>query len=415
MIPASRLRTKSINLLTAWFGLAMGIMVVIPSTFSVFFDDIENEFGWDRAQVSLAFSLFLLASTFAFPLVGLLLDKFGARKIIIPAILTFMVGMLSFKYWVDGLWMYYATFIVIGVASAGTSTLTYFQVVTRSFSTRRGLALGMANSGTGVGALCFPFLGYLLLEAYGWRNAYLLLGIGITIISIPAILAGLNDKFVDTPDSKLEIEQRVTLAPDVSRAKALRSRSFWIIGVAFFCGATTLVAFLIHLVPMLTDRGLSIQTAAIAASSFGVAQLFGRLMTGYLLDKLNASYIAAGLWVIATITFLILGAGASGNSLIVATVVLGLAWGSEGDVLGYFVGRYFGLKFFGAIYGSLLTMHLLGGALGPYLLGSGFEYFGSYTFMLIGMAAMTTFAAILILFVGPYPTNTLKTNVITMV
>ena len=261
---ASRLRTKSINLLTAWFGLALGIMVVIPSTFSVFFDDIVNEFGWDRAQVSLAFSLFLLASTFAFPLVGLLLDKFGARKIIIPAILTFMVGMLSFKYWVDGLLMYYATFLLIGVAAAGTSTLTYFQVITRSFKTRRGLALGLANSGTGVGALCFPFLGYLLLEAYGWRNAYLILGIGITIISIPAILAGLNDQFVDSPDTDLKMRGKLTSAPDISPARALRSRTFWVIGIAFFCGATTLVAFLIHLVPMLTDRGLSTQTAAIA-------------------------------------------------------------------------------------------------------------------------------------------------------
>ncbi len=407
---ASRLRTKSINLLTAWFGLALGIMVVIPSTFSVFFDDIVNEFGWDRAQVSLAFSLFLLASTLAFPLVGLLLDKLGARKIIIPAILTFMVGMLSFKYWVDGLLMYYATFLLIGVAAAGTSTLTYFQVITRSFKTRRGLALGLANSGTGVGALCFPFLGYLLLEAYGWRNAYLILGIGITIISIPAILAGLNDQFVDSADTDLEIGGKLTSAPDISPARALRSRTFWVIGIAFFCGATTLVAFLIHLVPMLTDRGLSIQTAAIAASSFGVAQLCGRLLTGYLLDKISASYIAAGLWTISTITFLVLATGVSGYSLFAATVVLGLAWGSEGDVLGYFVGQYFGLKFFGAIYGSLLTMHLLGGAAGPYFLGSGFEYFGSYTFMLIGMAGLTTFAAILILFVGPYPTFSTKTN-----
>ena len=96
-MPDSRLRTKSINLFTAWFGLGLGIMVVIPSTFSVFFDDVANEFGWNRAQVSLAFSLFLLASTIAFPLIGRLVDQFGARKIIIPCVLTFMLGMLSFK------------------------------------------------------------------------------------------------------------------------------------------------------------------------------------------------------------------------------------------------------------------------------------------------------------------------------
>ncbi|MFT5132376.1 MAG: MFS family permease [Gammaproteobacteria bacterium] len=401
----SRKFTKSINLLTTWFGLMLGIMVVIPSTFSVFFDDIANEFDWNRAQVSLAFSLFLLASTIAFPIVGRLVDHFGARKIIIPSILTFMLGMISFKYWVDSLWLYYATFLVIGVAAAGTSTLTYFQVVTRSFSKRRGLALGVANSGTAVGALSFPVLGYLLLEAYGWRNAYLLLGIGITIISIPIILAGLNDKYIDSPltNDSPDANQQATLAPDVTVKMALGSRSFWVIGIAFFCGASTLVAFLIHMVPMLTDRGISAQTAAIAASTFGVAQLCGRLMAGFLLDKYFAPYIAAAMWSITTITFLILGAGASGSTLVVTTAILGLAWGSEGDVLAYFVGRYFGLKFFGAIYGLLLSMHLLGGAVGPYLLGLGFDRFGSYTVTLMCMAATTAFAALLILFVGPYP------------
>ena len=85
--------------------------------------------------------------------------------------------------------------------------------------------------------------------------------------------------------------------------------------------------------------------------------------------------------------------------------------GSEGDVLGYFVGRYFGLKNFGVIYGSLLTMHLLGGVVGPYLMGLGFDSFGSYTVMLVGMAAITTFATVLILFVGPYPTARANTGV----
>ena len=176
------------NLITAWFGLMLGIMVVVPSTFSVFFDDVAKEFDWNRAQVSLAFSLFMLVSAIAFPFVGRLVDRIGARKIIIPCILIFMTGTLSFKYLVDSLWLYYATFIVIGVAAVGTSTLTYFQVVTRSFTMKRGLALGVANSGIGFGAWCFPIIGYLLLEAFGWRNAYLILGIGITIISIPSCI-----------------------------------------------------------------------------------------------------------------------------------------------------------------------------------------------------------------------------------
>ena len=91
------------------------------------------------------------------------------------------------------------------------------------------------------------------------------------------------------------------------------------------------------------------------------------------------------------------------NVLLVAAALLGLAWGGEGDVLAYLVGRYFGLEFFGAIYGVFMTMHLLGGVSGPYLVGLGFDILGSYTVMLGLMAAIITFAAVLILFIGRYP------------
>jgi len=404
-MPGSRKYTKAVNLLTAWIGLALGIMVVIPHTFSVFFEHIARDFDWNRGQVSLAWSVFIFASTISFPLMGRLVDRFGARKVIIPSVLTFLAGMLSFKYLMNGLPVYYLTYFIIGIAACGTSTRAYFSVVTRSFSRRRGLALGVANSGTAIGALSFPYIAYLLVEAFGWRDAYLMLGIGITLVTVPVVLAGLDDRYIDTAgDSAKAGEHAVaTLAADVPATEALRSPTFWIIGIAFFSGASTLIGFLIHLVPMLTDRGISAQTAAIATSTFGFAQLVGRLIAGFLLDKIPAAWLAAAIWAIATLTFLVLASGVSGGALIAATAVLGLAWGSEGDILAYFVGRYFGLRFFGAIYGSLLMMHLLGGVVGPSVLGIGFDRLGSYTVMLFAMAAVTTFAAALILFVGPYP------------
>ena len=390
------------NLAGAWLGLMLSIMVVIGSTFSVFFENILQETDWSRGQISRAFSIFLLFTVIGLPVIGRLVDRLGSRRVIIPCVFVFALSLLTFYFIDDELYRFYAVFIVIGLVAGGTSTLPYFKVITRSFVQHRGLALGIANSGTGLGQFILPYLAFMLIVAFGWRQAYAIIGIAVLFITLPLVCLCLSETYRDASTAG----GAPAPCPDdhgMELSQALSSRDFWLIGSAFFLGSTTLLGFLIHMVPLLTDRGLSAQTAALAASAFGLSQFLGRLLTGLLLDRFFAPRLIACLWSAGIMIFVLLWSGAGGYTLVACAALLGFAWGGEGDALGYMVGRYFGTLHFGSIYGVLLTLHMLGGVVGPWLMGAGFDALGSYTLILGGMAVLMGIATFLVLLMDAYP------------
>lgn len=396
-------RPPSIILLTSWIGLVLGVIIVMSSTFSVLFGPITTEFGWTRAQVSLAYSLFSLTSTLALPAIGRLVDRVGAQKVIVGCVLIFAATTVLLRF-ITSLWQFCAFFVVLGVVSGGTSTLPYFKVLVRSFATRRGLALGVANSGTAVGTFMFPLVAYRLNAAFGWRDTYATMGIAVALITIPVVLLGLRERAAAFPQTAPAAVSRAEL-PDtqsLTLSEAVRTARFWIVGIAFFTATTALVGYLIHLVPLLRDRGMAAQTAALAASVFGAAQLVGRLAAGFLLDRLATAAVAAGLWILAALSFLLLWAGIAGYPLFACTAIAGLAFGGEGDVLAYLVSRLFGSDSFGRIYSVLLMINLLGAVVGPYMYGVAFDASGSYTMILAVAAGAMLIAVGLILCVrGP--------------
>ena len=393
-------RHPPIILLTSWIGLVLGVIIFTSSTFSVLFGPISSEFGWSRSQLSLAYSLFSLTSTLALPAIGRLVDRAGARQVIVGCTLVFVVTTLLLRF-VTSLWQFYALFVVAGIISGGTSTLPYFKVLIRVFSQRRGLALGIANSGTAVGTLLFPLVAYRLNAAVGWRDTYAMMGVAIAVVVIPVVVFGLREGStspVQTPTSTpASTPTPALLPPGLTLKDAMLTTRFWIVGIAFFTATTALVGYLIHLVPLLKDRGVTAATAALAASIFGGAQLLGRLGAGFLLDKLATPVVAAGLWLLASLAFFILWSGVSGYPLLICTALVGLAFGGEGDVLAYLVGRLFGSDSFGRIYSVLLMINLLGAVVGPYLFGAAFDTTGNYTIVIAGTAGATLLAAVLIL------------------
>lgn len=381
------------TLFTAWLGLVMGVIIVMSSTFSVLLGSISAEFGWSRSTVSLAYSLFSLTSTLALPLIGRLVDQLGARTVIVTCAAAFAVLTFLLRF-ATGTATFYALFVLIGLISGGTSTLPYFKVLVASFVERRGFALGVANSGTAAGTFLFPLAAQWLNTTTGWRNTYLALGCVVALVTIPIVLGCLREPAGPVDSSA---KARPTRGGAFTLTQALKVPAFWIIGIAFFIATTALVGYLIHVVPLLKDRGLSAQTAALAASVFGAAQLLGRLGTGFLLDKVSGAVVAAGLWIIAAGAFGLLWSGLSGTALLACTALAGLAFGGEGDVLAYLVSRLFGAGSFGRIYSVLLMINLLGGVAGPYLFGLAFDATGGYHTVL-GLAALTTaIAAALIL------------------
>ncbi len=360
-----------------------------------------DAFGWTRGQVSLGFTLATLTAMLAMPLTGWLTDRIGARRPILVSMTVFGAAYASLSLLTPHLWHLYAVFLLLGLVGPGTSAIPHASLITRWFAERRGLALGVAMCGTALGGVIWPSATRTLMDQFGWRNAYAVSGGAVLLIAVPLMLLLLKEPAKSARAS----EQSVTDAPaeGLTRSEALRGSLLWLLIGAFFVISMSIQACMIHLPALLTDRGMSPVNAAFAASLLGAAGMIGRLGTGYLLDLLPADRVPTlAFTVVAAGIFLLFG-GATGTGAYVAAMLIGFGYGAESATIPYLVGRYFGLRSFGEIYSYLFISVPLGGALGPTLMGVGFDRLGSYQLALLICGGATIVAALALLRLGSYP------------
>jgi MFS family permease len=382
--------------------------IIVP-TFGVFLKPLSQEFGWSRAQISLAFSLSTVGLTLTVPGIGRLVDRFGARRVIVPAALLFGLSVLSLSFLSASLWHFYGIYLLMGVVGSGTTPVPYAKVISRWFDRNRGLALGLAVAIMTVGGSIMPSLAQAFIAGVGWRQTYVLLGLlamGVTILVVGFFLKETPEMMGLGPDG--ESVRQAAMSKQGGREKGLsvsetwQTSTFWLMVGAVFLMSVSFHGYIIHLVPLLTDRGLSAQSAALAASLAGGASLAGRIGIGYLLDRFFAPYVAVWFFCGFALGIALLWSEAAGGLVFVAVVLVGLGVGAELDFMPYAVSRYFGLRAFGEIYSYIFAAFTLGGVIGPLLMGIGFDATGSYSLVLatFGVAALT--AAGLISRLGPY-------------
>jgi MFS family permease len=397
-------------ILVAAIGLSMGYGPIVTFTFGVFFKPLSQEFGWNRAQVSLAFSLSLLIMSVAFPFVGRLVDRFGARRVIVPSVLFFGFGLICFSLLSARLWHLYALYLILGVVGGGTAPVPYSNVISHWFDKRRGLALGLAMVGLGLSTFIMPSLAQTLITTGGWRQAYIVIGLMVMVVAIPVVALFLTETpqmLGLAPDGETTGSQAARSDPQqegMSLPEAWHTDTFWLMVSAFFLMSASVHGCLIHLVPLLTDRGVSAQNAALATSLLGGALLLGRVGAGYLLDRFFASAVAVCFFCGAALGFILLWSGVTGSLAFAAAFLVGLGMGAEGDIIAYLVSRYFGLRAFGEIYGYAFAAFTLGGVVGPLLMGVGFDSTGSYGLVLSAFVVAALSAAGLMTRLGPYRT-----------
>jgi len=173
------------------------------------------------------------------------------------------------------------------------------------------------------------------------------------------------------------------------------------LSATFFFVAMALLGSSGHVVPLLTDRGLSPAAATATFGLFGLSTLSGRLLSGYLIDRIFASYIATFFW-LAPIGGFVLLVGGTGVLPATGVILIGLGLGTEVDLIAFMISRYLGLRAFGTLYGLFFMMFALGGAVGRFLGGYLFDLAGSYKPALIGAAAALAVAVVLINRLGAY-------------
>jgi MFS family permease len=377
-------------------GLFWGVPVTVYC-FSVFLKPLMQEFHAGRGAVSFGFTLHLVAAAFSAPLAGWLIDRYGSRSVVLIGTAAFASILLANRLFSANLGGFYFFCVLLGIALQGVGPLPYGDHVSRWFDRNRGLAIGLMILGIGLGAMLMPSLAQHLIARFGWHVAYSVFGGAVLLIALPTEMFLLR-----TRPEKLGFSPDGGNAPRGLSAKtAWRSGTFWLLVCAFFLVSASVQGCVIHMVAMLADRGVSIERAALGSSLVGVAVLIGRVGTGYLLDRLFAPHLAAVVFGAASVGIALLWLGAP-SLLFAGAFLIGLGLGAEVDFIAYLTGRYFGLRAFGKIYSSIFAAFGFSGALGPLIMGVGFDRTGSYRAPLLFFFFATLLAAAVMTQLGPY-------------
>jgi predicted MFS family arabinose efflux permease len=332
-----------------------------------------------------SFALAAITVALVSPFIGMLLDRFPPRRIILPSILIFAAALASLSRLGPGIRQFFITFFVLGLVANGTAQFAYTRTILTWFQRHRGFALALILTGSGVGSILIPPITQWVIGQHGWRSAYLLLG-GIALLGFPLTALLVRNRPVAAAPQH-------DSASSIGVRSALASAAFWLL-----CGITVLSAFsenglVTNLAAILTDHGVTARSAALALSVRGGAGIIGRLGVGLLIDRFSAQRIQTCILLLAAIGTLVLAFAGSSVVALVGAMFLGVGLGSEADVLPYLLAHYFGRKHFSVLYGLSWTAYAIGGATGPMFIGHLYDRAGAYSSRYIVYLAAFAFAA----------------------
>lgn len=376
-------------------ALFVGNGPMLMYTFGVFLKPLTAEFGVTRGELASSQMTAAVLAAVLMPFIGMAMDRWGVRRVLIPSICIYAVNIVLIGM-SPSLAVFAILWTLTGATGAAQGPISYVKSISAFFESRRGLALGIAMAGTGLGAALMPQAAQALIDMVGWRQAYMLMAGLMVAIALPAALM-----FVREPAEAAGTHDTASsdVLPGMRIGEALRSRSFWMMAASVLMVSTVVNGSMVHVVPLLTDRGYSPTAAAAMMLGVGFSTMAGRLMAGYLVDRFFAPYVATFFFALCVGG---LGLLASGQLPLLGIIALGLAAGTEIDLVGYLTSRYFGQKRFGQIYGYMFAGFTVGAGLGPLALATAYDRFDSYVIAFLGFGGVMVVATLLLLALGPY-------------
>lgn len=374
--------------------VTMAIGVNARTAFSLLFAPILDEFGWDRGATAGAFSFGFLVAAVMSPLIGRLMDRLGPRYVMELGVVLIAGGLLLAPLTSQPWHLYLTIGVMVGGGSIclGYSGQSLF--LPNWFIRQRGLAIGIAFAGVGVGSVTVLPAFQALIEDAGWRTACAALGILVVVVLAPINLLlhkrpediGLKPDGDDVQDSVNAPVSNVVDAEwasvDWTLARAIRTARFWWIAAGFFCGLYVWYAVQVHQTKYLLDIGFSRGVAAWALGLVSLVGVPGQIALGYLSDRIGREWV----WCISGIGFalcfallILLAAMPSLPLVLLMVLAQGLLGYGCTSVMGAVVLEIFQGKQFGSIFGTLMLAALAGGAAGPWVTGALHDYYGNYT------------------------------------
>lgn len=359
--------------------LSMSISIgATQYAFGHFIEPLEETFGWSRTQISASLS-FTALGTLAAPLIGRLMDLYGARPIMVASLLV-MGTSFVLRPFMSELWHWYVLSFLQLVPFSGVTILPAGRLIGLWFRRTRGRMMGITNAGANFGGLIVPPATALVIAAGTWRDAYLAIGLACFGVAAYALLvvrerplrAPAREDAPAGPAGGAEEEHWTT-------RRALRTRSFYAIAVAVCFGCFTYATILPHVVVHLTNEGASLGVASLALGMLAASGIAGKICFGFLAERLGArrAFIVDLLGHAAAV--LCLAFVPSPLLMLAVTPVYGLFLGGTGVLLLLIVQETFGVRHYGAILGLVNMSTILTFALGPLIAGFSYDLTGSYS------------------------------------
>ncbi|PYN06476.1 MAG: hypothetical protein DME02_15850 [Candidatus Rokuibacteriota bacterium] len=360
--------------------LTLAIASGLYFSFPVFFVALLEEFGWSRGATAAAFSISSVIQGVLSPVVGMLVDRLGPRRIMLGGAAVLGVACVLASR-IGALWSLYA---VIGVlAATGLCAVSWVPsgtLIARWFAERRGSMLGLAFSGMGAGVLVMGPLAQWLITAYGWRAAYVVLGVGTLAVLLPLIWFGVRDAPVAAAPKRGEAEPRPTPARrDVG--DALRTTAFWALFFAYLCTPLAVFSVVTHSVAFAVDHGFARLFVAGIFGLTGLLSVAGRILFGVAADRIGrapAATISYGCTALGTLCLLGLELWPHAAALYAYALFFGLGFGARGPIITAMASQIFPGRRFGVIYGILSVGNGIGGGVAPWFGGFVHDVTGSY-------------------------------------
>jgi len=398
-------RVYGLMVLSAMAGVSLG--TIPTATLGLFMDPLNREFGWSRTEISLGLTIFALVGLPLAPLGGMLVDKFGARRIAVPGLALSALIFASFSLLAGSYVQWLFTWVLYTFAALGTRTLVWNTAISTVFTISRGLAIAVLLCGIAIASSLAPIVAHGLIEGWGWRGGYIGLGLGWGGMALLLVLLFFHDRRQSTKPAVGAAPQSATATRPggLTVKEALRTPRLYRIGFAIFLQSTLGAAIMVHLVPLLTAEGLSRTEAAGMAALIGLGSLVGKLATGWMIDRFTGSLIPFACFAGPAIAYLVmLQAAGSAWLLSAAVIILGYSGGASLQLATYLTTRYAGMRNFGTIFGFISAFMALSAGIGPPLAGAIFDSTGSYTLLLTIGIPVALLAGLCVFGLGAYPT-----------
>jgi len=378
-------------------SVGMVFMTAVPTVTGVVMAPLMNEFGWSRAVITANVLVCSLMTLLLAPVLGRLIRGYGPRRCALGGVLGAIPALVLIAMAGGSFWTWLAAWLVFAVINLGLSPMVWSSAVAGLFNRARGTALAMTLSGAGVSYFVFPPLAVEAVKLFGWRGVYIGLAVLLLVVLLPLIYAWFRSS-LDLQVTGLDRDRTAAPAPltGLTPGEAMRTPQFWqFIAIAALM-AVAEGALQVHLYPILHEGGLTPGAAAWVVGLMGVAMILGRILIGFLQDRLPPVPVF-GAAVLAVLTSALLAREFTGGAWMGSAVAICLGFGSGGTLIGlaYLTSRYFGLLAYPSIYGLMMGGFSVGYGIAPVAAGHVRGETGSYM-SIFNWLALALFAALLL-------------------